>query len=119
MIDIRIALQSTDGDREMLCQMAELFVEEGPKQLQAVEMMIDRGDAEGLRNAAHTLKGSVAIFGASSAQLAAERVEQIGAAGDWSDVEQARQALVQQCKQLTDAITELLARPGTYFDEAS
>ena len=121
VIDMQIALQNTAGDREMLDQMAELFIDKGPKQLLAVETMIGRGDCEGIRVAAHTLKGSISIFGAASAELAAARIEQIGASSDLTDVGEAWESLAHEFRRLTEAIHELLGqdRSGPSFDEAS
>ena len=121
MIDIRIALRNSDGDSDLLHQMAELFIDEGPNQLQAVETMIRQGDCEGVRAAAHTLKGSFSIFGAASAQAAAARIEQVGASGDLTDVGEAWESLADEFRRLTVAVGELLDRDrsGTGFDEAS
>ena len=50
---------------ETLHELIELFLEEAPQDMQKMENALKAKDAEKLRNAAHTLKGSSAYLGAA------------------------------------------------------
>ena len=107
VIDMEEALLCTHGDRDMLISMGQLFLEEGPRQLQAIGEQIEAGDASGIRDTAHTLKGSVVIFGARSAAAAALAVEHAAADGELSQVPQAWETLNREMERLLHAVQEL------------
>jgi two-component system, sensor histidine kinase and response regulator len=71
-------LARVGGDRELLCEISRLFVEDAPRHLDAIERAIDRREAESLRRAAHGLKGAAANFDASAVVAAARELEEIG-----------------------------------------
>ena len=53
-----------DGDRELLQELIDVFLEDAPRRIEDVRHALDTGDAVGLYRAAHTLKGSAGNFGA-------------------------------------------------------
>jgi HPt (histidine-containing phosphotransfer) domain-containing protein len=53
-----------DGDEDVLREAAGLFLEDGPRLLAGLREAVDRGDATAVREAAHTLEGAAANFGA-------------------------------------------------------
>ncbi|TWT31312.1 Signal transduction histidine-protein kinase BarA [Posidoniimonas corsicana] len=75
------ALENVGGCEEMLAEMIDLFAQECPKQMADVEEAWRASDSEALMRAAHTLKGSVALFAAGEAAAAAKRVEFLGRDG--------------------------------------
>ena len=107
IIDIDLALAYTAGDRVMLVSIAELFWEEGPRQLRAVQRGVEQGDPVQTSDAAHKLKGSIAIFGASAAAAAAVEVELAAKANDSTRINFACDALNQEMKRLLGAIEKL------------
>lgn len=107
IIDMDEALVFTAGDRELLISMAKLFLEEGPRQLQAVLVRIEAGDAPGIRKSAHTLKGSVVIFGARKAEAAAIEVEHAATDNELSRVPEAWVALNREMKRLLHEVEKL------------
>ena len=56
-------------------RLIEVFLDDTPKLVSALEVAAAGPDFEGLRNAAHTLKSSSANLGAMSLSNAAKRVE--------------------------------------------
>jgi two-component system, sensor histidine kinase and response regulator len=78
VFDMEAALINLGGSREMLIEMVDLLAVEGPKQLADVQSAYNAGDCESVMRAAHTLKGSVSLFGARPATEAALRVELLG-----------------------------------------
>jgi CheY-like chemotaxis protein len=103
--DRETALEQTQGDPELLQEIAALFLDELPHLTDAIQDALVKQDSNALERAAHKLKGSVGSFGARRAYDAAYRLEVIGREGRlaeadaaWSDlegdVERLRAALV-------------------------
>lgn len=91
--DREAALARLDGDAELLSELAETFLEEQASLLAAVVDALEQRDADGLRAAAHTLKGAVSNFAATPAVEAARRVEELGRAGDFDEAQSALEPL--------------------------
>ena len=69
--DRAAALEGLDGDEELLQDLAAVFLEDSPRLMAAVRQAVAEGDPGRLERAAHSLKGSVANFGARAASEAA------------------------------------------------
>jgi HPt (histidine-containing phosphotransfer) domain-containing protein len=89
ILDRAVALERVGGDSELLQEMAQLFLQEYPSQLEAVRAAVRERDAKALERSAHSLKGSVGNFGAAAAQDAALRLEMLGRRGELVEVDQA------------------------------
>ena len=87
-LDRQLALARVGGDVELLREIAVLFIEDCPRAFAEIREAVARGDTAKLENAAHSLKGSVANFGARDAVEAAFRLEQMGRAHEMSNAEQ-------------------------------
>ena len=74
--DLTIALERVGGDEELLKEIADLFVEDAPQLLEAIRVAIEAKDGAALHRAAHSLKGSVANFGAEKAVETAFQLEE-------------------------------------------
>ncbi|HEY2826029.1 MAG TPA: response regulator, partial [Pirellulales bacterium] len=74
-VDWRQALETLDGNRQLLNELIEIFREECPKLRGEIEVSIATGDLPTLRRAAHTLKGALAHLAAGRARAVAERME--------------------------------------------
>ena len=80
VLDRAAALARVGGDLDLLKEIATLFLEEYPRELDDLRKAIATGDAHLLERTAHGLKGSVANFGARAAVDAAFLLEQFGKA---------------------------------------
>ena len=78
VIDWDVARKNTGNDAELLESLIQIFLAEYPHMLAEIRQAIDTSDAVLLRRAAHTLKGSAAIFGAQPVADAALRLEMMG-----------------------------------------
>jgi two-component system sensor histidine kinase/response regulator len=83
-MDFSASLRWVDGDRELLAELIAIFLEDCPKRLQELAQAVKEGNASGVRQAAHSLKGMVAGFDASSAHGLSAEMEGLGKAGDVS-----------------------------------
>jgi HPt (histidine-containing phosphotransfer) domain-containing protein len=59
VLDLSEALSRADGDHAFFLALAELFLQESPKDAAAARVALGRQDGAGLAAAAHKLKGSV------------------------------------------------------------
>ena len=73
-----IALGRLDGDEELLRELVEIFLEESPKQLAAMQQAIEKGDPKKIESMAHTLKGELGYLGLPDAALKARDLESMG-----------------------------------------
>jgi two-component system, sensor histidine kinase and response regulator len=88
VLDRQLALSRVGGDKQLLREIAVLFIQECPRAFAQIQEAIACADAAKLENAAHALKGSVANFGARNAVEAAFRLEQMGRANEMKDAEE-------------------------------
>lgn len=80
-IDYSSALRWVDGDRTLLAELTEVFVQDCPQRMKELEEGVKGNNAESIRRAAHSLKGMVSGFGAHQAKLLAEEMETLGRGG--------------------------------------
>ena len=83
-VNISAALRWVDDDRALLAELVEIILEDCPRRLHELEQAVKEGNANGVRHAAHSLKGMVAGLGAGPAHGLAAEVEGLGKAGDLS-----------------------------------
>jgi HPt (histidine-containing phosphotransfer) domain-containing protein len=87
---------SFQGDRDLLHSLIELFREQTPLLMSEIQRGLSGNDASIVRRAAHTLKGSTAIFGTTAAFEAARQLEAAASSGK---IERAAAAF--ECVSLT------------------
>ena len=83
-VDFSAALRWVDDDQALLAELIEIFLEDCPRRLHELEQAVKEGNANGVRQAAHSLKGMVAGFNTRSAHGLANEMESLGKAGDLS-----------------------------------
>ena len=84
LLNEAVALDRVGGDASLLQEVAQLFLEDYPNSLSAIETAIQSGDSKALERAAHTLKGAVANFGVDPVVQSALALEMSGRLGDLS-----------------------------------
>ena len=65
-----------DGDPELLVDLIQMFLEDGPAKVESVNMGLANGDFDMAERAAHSLKGSSGCLGAKMVQAICEKLEQ-------------------------------------------
>lgn len=75
-IDTKTALDKIGGDMGLLIELSELFCQERSNMLAAVRRALADGNGASARAAAHSLKGSLAVFSAKHAVALAVRLEE-------------------------------------------
>jgi CheY-like chemotaxis protein len=74
-VDWPQALESLDGNRQLLGELIDIYREECPKLRAEIETALAAGDLPSLRRAAHTLKGALSHLAAGRALKLAQQVE--------------------------------------------
>jgi PAS domain S-box-containing protein len=113
VIDRNVALAYVGGDGDLLQELIGLFLKECPGWMNEIRAALANGDALRLKRTAHSLKGSMAVFGAQSAIAAALTLETMGQSRDLTNGEAAYTALEQQLARLKPALSEVLLQPAT------
>jgi signal transduction histidine kinase/DNA-binding response OmpR family regulator/HPt (histidine-containing phosphotransfer) domain-containing protein len=78
-LDRAAVMHRLGGDRELFADVIRLFLEDCPARVAAIKVAIDAHDADGLRAAAHALKGVAANLSAAGLFEAAHVLERLGA----------------------------------------
>jgi HPt (histidine-containing phosphotransfer) domain-containing protein len=76
------ALAQLGGDEETLREVTQLLLDTCPALVTPIRAAVQAGDAVALIAAAHTLKGSLAVFAAAPAVAAALALEMLGRQAD-------------------------------------
>jgi len=105
IIDLKAALEGVDGDEELLRELAQVFLEDSPRLLEAVCEAANLGDPVRLQRAAHAFKGSVANFAAGEVVTLALDLEQMGRDGHLTEID----PLVVNLRNLTETLRNELA----------
>ena len=103
------AMDATGGDPELLKEIVGIFLEDFPRMVGDLERALDAADAEAVRRAAHTLKGSVAVLGAKALAVAAKDAEDGARTGDLDAAMAAFARVEEEAKRLVPVLEELLA----------
>jgi len=100
-------LKRVGGSMELLREITELLRSNCPNMLDAVRRAIEEANAEQLERAAHTLKGSVANFGAGPVYQTARALEMMGREGNLSPAHEMFETLKKQLEQLISQLVGL------------
>jgi two-component system sensor histidine kinase/response regulator len=108
VLDLQEALDRVDGDRELLSEIANLFLADADEMMDVVRKAVEAKDGPALHRAAHRLKGSVVTFAAAPAADAALVLELLGRDGQVDGAPEALKRLEVEIARLVDALTPLV-----------
>jgi len=92
-INVAQALGQLDGDRELLAEVIDIFVETIPELMDELQSAISSNDAVKLQGAAHSLKGAASNICAEHVRFTAQQLEVMGQQSDFKEVEVVMAAL--------------------------
>lgn len=104
VFDPNALLATVDDNLNLVAELTQIFLEDGPEQLGRIRAAIGKRDALALERAAHTLKGSAVNFHAEPLKQAAFRLERMGRDGEFSASEAALAALETEMDRFEEAI---------------
>jgi HPt (histidine-containing phosphotransfer) domain-containing protein len=109
VFDRALALEYVGNSEPLLFEIAAIFLEHTPKVLAEIHTAIMTRDPNLLERAAHTLKGSVSVFGAEAARAAAQALESLGRGGGVDGAEVICAALDTEVARLSTVLAEMTA----------
>jgi HPt (histidine-containing phosphotransfer) domain-containing protein len=105
------ALESVAGDRELMRELASIFLATYPQWMSKLREALACRDSPALRRLAHTLKGSVAQFRADDVGRVAGRLETMGERGDLAGAAETLAALEGEMQRLQPALRAFVMTP--------
>jgi signal transduction histidine kinase/CheY-like chemotaxis protein/ligand-binding sensor domain-containing protein len=79
-------LEKLGGDEKLLQEVLEIFLEEAPKHVSALQIALDQGSGEAVERAAHSLKGELSYLSMSELSSSALDLEEMGRKSDLEGV---------------------------------
>lgn len=107
VVDAAQLLDRIDDDRNFLAELVEIFRRDYPQSVSAVRSAIDTGNAAGLQQSAHTLKGTLANLSALSASALAAELEQMGRSLNLTGAQSTLDRLASELPNVTRALEAL------------
>jgi two-component system, sensor histidine kinase and response regulator len=108
VVDWGEALHSVNGDRQLLREIVEAFLDESPRLLATIRTAIEQSDGRTLQRAAHTLKGSTRYFGATQVSEMALQLETMGARGHLGHARDSLADVEREMARLTPLLVDYL-----------
>ena len=107
MINIKSITRNCGGDPALVAELAQLFLEECPNYLLLLDQAMSERSSEGVRLAAHRLRGALAIFDAQASLEAATCVEAMSTSQQFVVTAEAVAALKNELAQVEGEIRSL------------
>lgn len=104
---LEMALERLGGDRQLLAEMAELFLRDCDAYRLQIQQAVANGDRQALLMAAHTLKGSASNFAAAPTCATAMALEKMAREGNSSNASLLLHELETALRRLTSALEQL------------
>jgi len=102
------ALEIVDGDKDLFQEIAKMFLENLPHDLEKIRDAITNNDAHMLEQAAHSLKGAVGNFSAKLSFEAAYRLERLGKENKMAEAQEAFKELENETAALEVELNRVL-----------
>ena len=106
VFDRRSVAERLMGDEELAAKVMEVFLEDTPRQLQALREHLQIGDAHACGRQAHSIKAAAANVGGERLREVAFKMEKAADAGELDVVKNALAELESRFVELSDAIRE-------------
>ena len=103
--------RTTGGNERLIRSLAKTFLADAPKTLALIRAAIVKKNPAKLASSAHLLKGSIAIFGAPKAVVAARTLEALGRANNLADAEDALRTLESEFTILQQELNVIQSAP--------
>jgi two-component system, sensor histidine kinase and response regulator len=108
VMNVEAALGRTGGDRELLRELCEVFLDETPSLLDELERSMEEGETAGVCRIAHKLKTSAGTIGGIKACEAALATEQFARTQQMKSVRGLGLTLRAEVTSLRNAVAEFL-----------
>ncbi|MGI8982589.1 MAG: response regulator [Pirellulaceae bacterium] len=110
VINFDAVLETVGGDRDLLKEIFQAFLDESPKHLQSIRQAIPAGDGALLQRAAHTLRGTMGTIGVNGSADTAAKLERMGKENSFTGAEAA-------CASMERELTAIHAALGKFLEQ--
>jgi HPt (histidine-containing phosphotransfer) domain-containing protein len=100
-VELTALMGLVDGDKALLAELSQIFLQDHPVQMTALREAIEKGDAHRLERAAHSLKSALGAIGAKSAWTLAGELETMGRTSRLDEAASMLQQLTAELERLT------------------
>lgn len=107
-VDEDALLELVDDDVEFLKTLIATFLADCTEYMEGIRRAVGNEDACALVEEAHGLKGAVANLQARPAQLAAQRMEEVGRSNAFEEAPEALEELQNRIDRLRDTLKEII-----------
>lgn len=104
VLDCTEGLRRSGGDEQLFRELTAVFLADVSRLTQLIHVALAERSAEGLRQAAHSLRGSASQIGALAVTERASILEKMGKAADLGDAPEQRLLLTEELRQLLLAL---------------
>lgn len=108
VFDLDKAMETVAGNRALFEEIAHMFLESLPGDVDKIKEGLARGDGDALEKSAHALKGSIGNFGARLSYESAYRLEVSGRDGKLAEATGELSILKKELQRLAVALNETL-----------
>lgn len=112
VLDIDVALERVEGDRDLFKNLLEIFFEESRSNIKGIREAFDARDVSLLERLAHTVNGSAANVGANAVSKAASVLEKQAGTGDLESSTELIAALEREAGRFVAASMRFLTEEG-------
>jgi two-component system sensor histidine kinase/response regulator len=107
IVDREKLLENLGGDRELLLELLDIFASEARTMFSRVHEAAKCNDAAALEHSAHSLKGSVSIFGARTIVDVSQKLELMGRNQDLANADDCCSFLDLELARLESELAQL------------
>ena len=107
-VDWQALLASIEGDEAFLRDLLDTFIATGDRELAAIALALRTGDADSLRESAHTLKGASANMRASAVSAAAAELESAAGSGASAQIPSLANKLATEIGRATEYLRSMV-----------
>jgi len=97
-----------DGDPELLVDLIQMFLQDGPSKVRAITEGLEEGNLEKVERAAHSLKGTSGNLGARYLQDSCEKMQIASRQNEIDEVRKITPSIVSQYAEVEIALRDLL-----------
>ena len=96
--------QRVNGDKKLMKKLIHRFLCDLPSRMNSLRRAVRRGDAHELATHAHTLKGTVSIFGAAQARTRSQELQDLGRSGELGPAQRVYELLEEDIAKLEEKL---------------
>ena len=102
-------LDLVDGEVELLQELADMFLEDPPGQIELIQTALAANDAEAVQSVTHQLKSSIGNLGGRAAQEVVRKLEDASRESHLADADELFAKCQRELEQFQAALSDFLA----------